>query len=449
MILVGNQRGGAYDLANHLMMPENERMVVHDIRGFVADDLRGAFQESYAISRGTKCRQHLFSLSLNPPKEADVDPATFEDAVGRAEKALGLDGQPRAIVFHEKRGVDGEVRRHAHAVWCRIDVEEMKARHLSFSKTKLQTLARELYREHGWTMPRGFVRHQERDPRNFTLAEWQQAKRAGRDPAKLKEMIQDCWMISDSKTSFANALKENGFVLAQGDKGGAVAVDHTGEAFPVSRAVGLKAKQVRDRLGDLNTLPSREEAHHTAAKMVTDRLRELKEEQKQQAQAKKERLEAEKRRQEQRHLEQRANQAKALDLRQQKEKAERDARIRKGWRGLIDRMTGKRKRIQQENQTAVELGLKRDAEAKSILTARQEQSKQRSNAKAAKADQTHQWAIQELSTDIDHLAPAPLQPKKDDAKREAFKDKRRATSERLKRRSKSRDGTQHSPSPGP
>lgn len=94
MILVGNQRGGAYDLANHLMKPENERVVVHDVRGFVADDLRGAFQESYAISRGTKCRQHLFSLSLNPPKEAEVVPATFEEAVDRAEKALGLDGQP-------------------------------------------------------------------------------------------------------------------------------------------------------------------------------------------------------------------------------------------------------------------------------------------------------------------------------------------------------------------
>ncbi|MEM9097864.1 MAG: hypothetical protein AAGC79_05010 [Pseudomonadota bacterium] len=127
------------------MKPENQRVVVHDMRGFVADDLRGAFQESYAISQGTKCRQHLFSLSLKPPKDAKVDPAAFEDAVDRAEKALGLDGQPRAIVFHEKRGADGEIRRHAHAVWCRIDVEEMKARQLSFSKTKLQALARASY----------------------------------------------------------------------------------------------------------------------------------------------------------------------------------------------------------------------------------------------------------------------------------------------------------------
>lgn len=448
MILVGNQRGGAYDLAKHLMKPENERMVVHDIRGFVADDLRGAFQESYAISQGTKCRQHLFSLSLNPPKDATVDPAAFEDAVDRAEKALGLDGQPRAIVFHEKRGADGEIRRHAHAVWCRIDVEEMKARQLSFSKTKLQSLARELYREHGWTMPRGFVRHQERDPRNYSLSEWQQAKRAGRDPTKLKEMIQDCWMISDCKTSFANALKENGFILAQGDKRGAVAVDHTGEAFPVGRAVGIKAKQVRTRLGDLNALPSREEAHHVASRMVTDRLRELKEDHERQAKESQERLASERRRQEQRHREQRANQAKALELRQQKERSERDARLRKGWRGLLDRFTGKRKRILSENQTAMELSLKRDAEAQSILTERQEQDRRRAERKTAKADQARREAIRELRTDIDDLSPTLIQADKTDARREAFKAKRRATSERSKRRTRSRDGPTGGPSPG-
>jgi hypothetical protein len=40
----------------------------------------------------------------------------FEAAIDMAEQRLGLDGHPRAIVFHEKEG-----RRHAHAVWSRID----------------------------------------------------------------------------------------------------------------------------------------------------------------------------------------------------------------------------------------------------------------------------------------------------------------------------------------
>lgn len=41
MILHGNQRGGYGDLATHLMKPENEKVVVHDLSGFVADDLQG------------------------------------------------------------------------------------------------------------------------------------------------------------------------------------------------------------------------------------------------------------------------------------------------------------------------------------------------------------------------------------------------------------------------
>ncbi|MCG8323047.1 MAG: hypothetical protein MI921_26340, partial [Cytophagales bacterium] len=183
MILVGNQRGGGADLARHLMKDDNERVVVHEIRGFVSNDLAGAFQESYAISRGTRCKQHLYSLSLNPPKEADPTPELLVDAVNRAEERLGLSGQPRAIVFHEKYGMDGSIRRHAHAVWCRIDTDRMRAVQMSYDRPRLQTLGRELYLEHGWTMPRGFVNSKESNPRNYSLAEWQQAKRAKKHPA--------------------------------------------------------------------------------------------------------------------------------------------------------------------------------------------------------------------------------------------------------------------------
>ncbi|MEL6999795.1 MAG: relaxase, partial [Pseudomonadota bacterium] len=138
MILVGNQRGGARDLALHLMKDENESVVVHDLRGFVGNDLMSAFRESQAISRATRCRQHLYSLSLNPPPDAIVDPEAFEAAIDRAEARLGLTGQPRAIVFHEKQGLDGEIRRHAHAVWCRINPDSMTAVHLPHTKRKLQ-----------------------------------------------------------------------------------------------------------------------------------------------------------------------------------------------------------------------------------------------------------------------------------------------------------------------
>ena len=280
MNLIGNQRGGASDLARHLLKTENEKVVVYEIRGFASGTLSSALQESYAISRQTKCKQHLFSLSLNPPKDAKVSPETFVDAIQRAEERLGLQGQPRAIVFHEKIGWDGELRRHAHAVWCRIDAEAMKAVQMSFFKRKLNNLGRELFLEHGWTMPKGYVRSQDANPLNYTLAEWQQAKRAKTHPTKIKEVFQDCWAISDNQAAFAQALKEQGYVLARGDRRGVVAVDFRGEVYAVSRYVGIKAKQVRAKIGDGANLPHSHRAKQEAASMVADRLRQLQKQQK-------------------------------------------------------------------------------------------------------------------------------------------------------------------------
>jgi hypothetical protein len=58
--------------------------------------------------------------SLNPPKGADVSDKAFVEAVELAEQRLGLSKQPRVIVFHEKHGSVGVLRKHAHAVWSRI-----------------------------------------------------------------------------------------------------------------------------------------------------------------------------------------------------------------------------------------------------------------------------------------------------------------------------------------
>ncbi len=132
--------------------------------------------------------------------------ADFEAAIARVEEQLGLSAQPRAIVFHEKEG-----RRHAHAVWSRIDMEKMKAVQMSFDHEKLKSLSRELFLEHGWKIPRGLVNSEERNPKNFTHAEWQQAKRIGKDPRAIRTDIQDAWAISDSKAAFRHAMAECGY----------------------------------------------------------------------------------------------------------------------------------------------------------------------------------------------------------------------------------------------
>lgn len=251
MILKASQRGGGQDLAAHLMkMEDNEHVDLHELRGFASDNLKDAFKEAEAISLGTKCRQYLFSLSLSPPEGASVPVEVFLETVDRIEKRLGLEGQPRAVVFHEKEG-----RRHAHAR-SRIDADTMTARQMSFFKTKLMGVSRDLYLEHGWKMPRGLENAGERNPTNFSLAEWQQAKRQGIDPRWIKSTLQDCWQRSDSRAGFAQALQERGFFLAKGDRRGLVVLDHGGEVYSLARVLDLKTKDVRARMGDGDNLKS-------------------------------------------------------------------------------------------------------------------------------------------------------------------------------------------------
>lgn len=239
-------------LAQHLLnVQENEHVHVHEVRGFVSDDLAEALSEAYAISRGTKCRKFLFSLILSPPEDASVPIEVFEKAIERIEARLGLTGQPRAIVFHEKKG-----RRHAHCVWSRIDINRMRALNISLYKRKLQNISRELFLENEWQMPNGLVNSEERDPLNYTQTEHQQAKRAKRDPKELKQTFLDCWAASDSKAAFTAALSENGLTLARGNRRGFVAVDSQGEIYSLSRWLGVKTKELRGRLGDFDNLPS-------------------------------------------------------------------------------------------------------------------------------------------------------------------------------------------------
>jgi hypothetical protein len=355
MILNGNQRGGAKDLAVHLLKPENDHVQVHELRGFVSDDLLGAFTESYAISRGTRCKQFLYSLSLNPPEGAKVSTEAFEKAADKVEKRLGLDGQPRAIVFHEKNG-----RRHAHVVWSRIDPQEMKAVQLSHSKRKLREVSRELFREHGWEMPKGLIDREARDPKNFTLAEWQQARRVGKDPRKIKAAIQDAWAISDTKTALEAALDERGLVLARGDRRGFVVLDRDGEIYSLPKWAGLKTKDVRAKVGSEKALPSVAEARGRIAKAMTPAVQRFEAERRRMAKVQNRQLELERQRLVNAQREERKRFELALQARAFREAKQRQGRYRKGFAGLWDILRGESVRIRKQNELEAWQAIKRD-----------------------------------------------------------------------------------------
>ncbi len=363
MILKGSQRGGGQSLAVHLMRADdNEHVEIHEIRGFASDDLRGAFKEAHAVSRGTKCQQYLFSLSLNPPETESVSIAVFEDAISRIESKLGLSGQPRAIIFHEKEG-----RRHAHCVWSRIDSETMTARQLPHYKLKLRDISRDLYLEQDWKMPRGLMNSESRDPTNFTLPEWQQAKRAGYDPKELKKAIQGCWAVSDGRASFTHALEVRGFFLAKGDRRGFVVVDHQGEVHSLARALGIKTKDLLARLGDSDGLRNVQETKQFLARLMTTSLRRHIDQARAAFKHKNAALEHNRAVMTKRHRAERRDLDQYQDARRAQEARTRAGRFRKGVRGLWDRVTGAHGKTKKRNQAEALQAQKRDTSEREAL----------------------------------------------------------------------------------
>ena len=370
MMLKGSQRGGGSGLASHLLnVEDNEHVLVHELRGFASDDLRGAFKEVEAISRGTKCQQYLFSLSLSPPEKENVGVGVFEGAIEKIEERLGLEGQPRAIVFHEKDG-----RRHAHCVWSRIDAQTMTARRLSHFKNKLMDVSRGLYLDNGWKMPRGFENAAERNSTNFTLAEWQQAKRQNADPRWIKQAMQECWAKSDNAKSLSRALEEHGFFLAKGDKRSFVALDHHGEIWSLPKMLGLKTKEVRERLGDGEGLRSVDQTKILIGEKMTPAIRAHIAKSRERFLDRSKMLRRYKAELTQLHRDARAKLATRQANEWEKETRERAQRLPTGIRGLWHRITGHYAEVRKANELEASLTIARHSgERQSLIGTQLEQ----------------------------------------------------------------------------
>lgn len=367
MILKAKERGDAGQLARYLLATrDNEHVELHEVSGFMSDDLIGAFHEADAIARGTRCKNYLFSLSLNPPVGAYVETEVFEKTADLIGKKLGLENQPRAIVFHEKDG-----RRHAHVVWSRIDTEQMRAINLSHYKSKLKDISRELFLEHGWDMPRGLQDRSLRDPLNFTREEWQQAKRAGVDPREIKTALRQSWELSDNRASFEQALKERGFWLAKGDRRGCVALDYRGEVYSLSRYAGLKTKELENRLGEPSALPAIDEVKAEIASTLTRKLEHFIKEVETEAKLRMAMLDFRKAELLAHHTEERSKIWAAHERRWLAETKQRAERLPKGFSGIWHRLTGQYGRIKDQNEREVLEAWQRDRAEKDALIFKQ------------------------------------------------------------------------------
>ncbi len=363
MIMKGSQRGGAVDLALHLTNEaDNDHITLHKIDGFVASDLLGALREADAIASCTKCPQFLFSLSINPPQHEYASIDDLEKAADRAGKLLGLSDQPHAMVVHEKEG-----RRHAHVVWSRIEPSELKSINLPYFKNKLKGLSKELFLEHGWELPRGHRENGWKNPLNFTLAEWQQAKRLDMDPREIKQIFRQAWERSDGLKAYAYALSEHGYFLCQGDRRGFVAIDLHGEVYSVARWSGVKTKDVKLKLGDPSSLPSvssmKQELQGRLTEQLKDHYRSSHERQKRELVP----LIAKRGHLIHGHRRERVALGQKQEQRRCAENRQRNERLRSGLLGVWDHLTGKAADIKSQNERDAYRCFRRDRKQREML----------------------------------------------------------------------------------
>jgi hypothetical protein len=229
----------------------NERAEVKEIRGVAADTLSGALKEMEAVASGARTTKPFYHASINTRADEKLTDEQRTEAIDQLEKALGLTGQPRVVVIHEK-----EDREHCHIVWSRIDIDRMAAISDSHNDRKHEEVARDLERKFGHERVQGAHAEREgkeRPERTPSHVEMLQAARIGVPIKDAKELMTGIWRNSKSGKEFQTGLEKQGWTLARGDRRDFVAIDPRGGVHSVARRIeGAKAVDVRNRFSDLD-----------------------------------------------------------------------------------------------------------------------------------------------------------------------------------------------------
>ena len=282
--VVSRADGGS--LARYLLSEKNEQVRVVDLRGTVPNDLspRGlvaALKDFDELGKITKGQKTIVHLAINPNDNDRMRKDDWEYAIDKAEAALGLSGQPRAVVSHVIKG-----KEHMHVAWSRVDVDRAVCVQMSHSKLKVVQAAREVELELGLqrtpTRARGENQlRRELKSREQEVQKFQQ-ERAGQTRDQLKADVAAAWHQSKNGAEFQQRLQAVGYRLAQGNRGPLV-LDRNNEAYSPARLVeGLKVKDIKAKCADISgDLPTLERARDPrkammapsrARKMVRDEL---------------------------------------------------------------------------------------------------------------------------------------------------------------------------------
>lgn len=253
MIIKGASRAGPKQLSRHLTRTDtNERVAVLELQS-PTGSLHEALRDWQTLADGTRGIKGLYHANIDPAAQYQMTPEQWARAVDVLEQELGLQGQPRVVIMHEKNE-----RQHIHVVWQRTDIDTMTLRSDSQNYQAHERASSRLEREFGHELVPGKHAKRDRDAQpefpssEITHAEWQQSERSGIDPRARKDQITSLYEASDTGTAFKAALADAGYTLAQGDRRDFVLIDQNGEVLSLRRQIaGMTAKDLRSFMADV------------------------------------------------------------------------------------------------------------------------------------------------------------------------------------------------------
>lgn len=273
MIIKGGARAKPANLATHLQRADtNERVMVLEV-AWGSQDLNEAFSDwQDLVALTAQGEKGLYHANIDPHADYTMSGEQWAYAIQKLEAELGLEGQPRAVVMHVKHG-----REHVHVVWGRTDLDTQTLRSDSNNYEAHERTARHLEQTFGHEIVLG--PHSGRDPSlartSISHAEWQQQERTGISVVERRAALRDAWEQSDTGGAFREALAEQGYFLANGDRRGIVAVDRDGEIVSLGkRTIGVSTTDITERLAGFE-LPdvATARAAQQAARLIEDEQR--------------------------------------------------------------------------------------------------------------------------------------------------------------------------------
>jgi hypothetical protein len=183
---------------------------------------------------GRKLEKPVFTYSLAWHPEQDPDKEHMLETAKKTLAMLNLTGHEALIIAHRD-----EPQRHVHVVVNRVHPLTGIAADLSYSKSKFSEFARLYEQEHG---------------KIYCLQrEENYQKRKQGEKTRYHDLhIAKAWKESKNGAEFAAALEKHDYHLARGNRG-AVVVDPQGKiSNPTRHLEGVKAKDIREKLADLD-----------------------------------------------------------------------------------------------------------------------------------------------------------------------------------------------------